>query len=139
LSVPAAHITKEAARPFLRLALRGSAIVELATGLALLAVPSAVLRALIGSPADSPTALVARMLGAALFALGIAGWMIGAASERGLTLAFVSYNVFATAILVLGGLAGSADGILLWPAAALHAIASAALITGALRAESRRS
>jgi hypothetical protein len=137
--MPAAHSTKAAARPSLRLALRGSAIVELATGLALLAVPSAVLQVLIGSPADSATALVARMLGAALFALGIAGWMAGATPERGLTLAFVSYNVFATTILVLGGLAGSADGSLLWPAAALHAIASAMLITGALRGEPPRT
>ncbi len=121
------------------MALRGSAVVELATALALLAVPSAVLQVLIVSQADSATALVARMLGAALFALGVAGWMVGATSERWLTLAFVSYNVFATTILVLGGLAGSADGILLWPAAALHAIVSAGLITGASRTQSPRS
>jgi hypothetical protein len=123
----------ETARPSLRRALRGSAVVELATGLALLAVPSVVLDVLIGSPSDSGTTLVARILGGALFALGIAGWMAGAPPERGLTLAFVSYNVLATAILVVGGLEGSADGSLLWPAAALHAIASVALIAGALR------
>jgi hypothetical protein len=125
--------------PSLRLALRGSVVVELGTGLALLAVPSVVLDALIGPPSNSGTELVARMLGAALFALGVAGWMADAARQRGLTLAFVSYNVVATAILVLGGLSGSAEGSLLWPAAALHAIASAMLITGALRAKSPRT
>ena len=125
--------------PSLRLALRGSAAVELGTGLALLVVPSVVLDVLIGPPSNSGTELVARMLGAALFALGVAGWMAGATPQRGLTLAFVSYNVVATVILVVGGLSGSAEGSLLWPAAALHAVVSAALITGALRAASPRS
>ena len=110
-----------------RLALRASAVVELATGLALLAVPSVVFDVLIGSPSDSGTALVARILGAALVALGVAGWTTGPTPERGLTLAFVGYNVITTVLLVVGGLNGSADGSLLWPAAALHTIASAAL------------
>lgn len=125
--------------PSLRLTLRGSVVVEFGTGLALLAVPSVVLDVLVGPPSNSGTELVARMLGAALLALGVAGSMAGAPPQRGLTLAFVSYNVVATAILVVGGLSGSADGRLLWPAAALHAVVSAALITGALRAASARS
>ena len=125
--------------PPLRLVLRGSAIVELATGLALLAAPSAVFDALIGSPSDSGTELVARVLGAALLALGVAGWMAGPAPKPGLTLAYVIYNVLTTMLLVVGGLGGSADGSLLWPAAALHAIASAALIAGASRPVPRLS
>jgi hypothetical protein len=125
--MPAARDTTEPARPSERLALRASAVVELATGLALLTVPSVVLDVLIGSPADSGTTLVARILGGALSALGVAGWLAGPTPERGLTLAFVAYNVITTALLVVGGLNGSADGSLLWPAAAVHAIASAAL------------
>jgi hypothetical protein len=119
--------SSRAARASQRLALRASAVVELATGLALLAVPSAVFDVLIGSPSDSGTTLVARILGGALVALGVAGWMAGPTPQRGLTLAFVGYNVITTALLVVGGLNGSADGTLLWPAAAVHAIASAAL------------
>ena len=110
-----------------RLALRASAVVELTTGLALLAVPTVVCDVLIGSSPDSGTTLVARILGAALLALGVAGWMAGATPERGLALAFVGYNLITTALLVVGGLNGSADGSLLWPAAAVHAIASATL------------
>jgi hypothetical protein len=123
----AAHDTMEPARVCQRLALRASAVVELATGLALLAVPTVVYDVLIGSPSDSGTTLVARILGAALVALGVAGWTAGPTPERGLTLAFVGYNVITTVLLVVGGLNGSADGSLLWPATALHAIASAAL------------
>jgi hypothetical protein len=123
----AAHNTTESARPSQRLALRASAVVELATGLALLAVPTVVFDVLIGSASDPGTTLVARILGGALVALGVAGWMAGPTPERGLTLAFIGYNVITTLLLVVGGLNGSADGSLLWPAAALHAIASAAL------------
>jgi hypothetical protein len=130
----AAHDRTEPARPLLRWALRASAVVELATGLAVLAAPYAVVDVLIGSQADSATAVVARLLGAALLALGMAGRLAGA--TPGVALAFVSYNVVATVILVMGGLDGSADGSLLWPAAVLHASASAALITGALRTAS---
>jgi hypothetical protein len=108
-------------------ALRASAVVELATGLALLAVPTVVFDVLIGSSPDSGTTLVARILGGALVALGVAGWMAGPTPEHGLTLAFVGYNVITTVLLVVGGLNGSADGSLLWPAAAVHAIASVAL------------
>ena len=118
---------------FSRPALRASAVVELATGLALLAVPTVVFDVLIGSPSDSGTTLVTRILGGALVALGVAGWMVGPTPERGLTLAFVGYNVITTVLLVVGGLNGSADGSLLWPAAAVHAIASAALSLSADR------
>jgi len=110
-----------------RPALRASAVVELATGLALLALPTVVFDVLIGSPSDSGTTLVARILGGALVALAVAGWMAGPTPERGITLAFVGYNVITTVLLIVGGLNGSADGSLLWPAAAVHAIASAAL------------
>ena len=121
------------------LALRGSAVIELATGVGLLAVPSVVLDALIGSPSDSGTELVARILGGALFALGVAGWMAGSTPERGLTLAFVIYNAVTTTLLVVGGLNGSADGSLLWPAAAVHAIVAAALVLTSGRQRPRRS
>ena len=122
-----------------RLALRGSAVIELATGLGLLAVPSVVLDALIGTPSDPGTELVARILGGALFALGVAGWMAGPTPERGLTLAFVIYNAVTATLLVVGGLNDSADGSLLWPAAALHAIAAAALVLTSGRQRPRRS
>jgi hypothetical protein len=57
----------------------------------------------------------------------------------GITLAFAVYNVLTTAILIVGGLAGTADGGLLWPTVGLHAMVSAALIAGSSRTrESRR-
>ena len=127
------------ARGSLPVLLRGSAVLELATGMALLVAPSGVLHLLIGSPSDSATALVARVLGGALFGLGVAGWMAEPpTSTDGITLAFTLYNVLTTAILVVGGLAGTADGSLLWPTVALHAIVSGALIAGSLRTREPR-
>ena len=49
--------------PFLSAMLRVSAIVELATGCALLATPSVVIQALIGSPSNQAGWIVARILG----------------------------------------------------------------------------
>jgi hypothetical protein len=131
--------TTQKARGSLPLVLRGSAVVELATGMALLVAPSGVLGVLIGSPSDSATALVARVLGGALFGLGVAGWLAGPPiSMDGITLAFVLYNVLTTAILAIGGLAGTADGSLLWPVVALHAVAAGALIAGSVRTREPR-
>jgi hypothetical protein len=65
--------------------------------------------------------------------------MAGPTPEHGLTLAFVSYNVITAVLLVVGGLNGSADGSLVWLAAAVHAIASVALALSADRRPQRGS
>lgn len=52
--------------------LRVSAIIEVATGCALLTVPSGVIQALIGSRSDQAGWIVGRVLGGALVALGVA-------------------------------------------------------------------
>jgi hypothetical protein len=119
-----------------RAALRSSALVELVTSLALLVSPTTVLDALIGSSSGSAISLLARVLGGTLLGLGIAGWMATAGMPgRPVMLAFVVYNVSAALILAVGGLDGTADGVLLWPAVALHGVISAALIAGIARHE----
>jgi hypothetical protein len=100
---------------------RAGAAIEIATGLALLAAPSVVHDALIGSStADAP--VVDRVLGGALLALGIAGGLTDPhAPQRGIRAAFVVYNASTAAVLALAGFARAADGVLLWPTSALHA------------------
>ena len=108
-----------------------SAIVELATGCALLAIPSVVIQALIGSPSDQVGWIVARILGGALLALGVAGMLTGGESpERGVALAFIVYDTSTAVVLAWAGAAGTADGWLLWPVVGLHAILAAALAAG---------
>lgn len=104
---------------------RAGAAIEIATGFALLAAPSVVHDALIGSStADAP--VVDRVLGGALLALGIAGGLTDPHTpERGIRAAFVVYNASTAAVLALAGVVRSADGVLLWPTSALHAFIAA--------------
>jgi len=81
-----------------------------------------VLDALIGS-STVDAAVVGRVLGGALLALGIGGGLTDPrAPERGIRSAFFVYNASTAATLALAGVAGSADGVLLWPASVLHAL-----------------
>ena len=90
--------------------------------------PSRVVDALIGSASDDLTLILARVLGGALLALGIAGSFAHDSGGRGITLAFVVYNAATVAILTAAGLAGSATGFLLWPTVAAHAFLGIALL-----------
>ena len=90
--------------PFLAAMLRVSAIVELATGCALLATPSVVIQALLGSPSDQVGWIVARILGGALLALGVAGMLTrGESPQRGVALAFIVYNTSTAVVLAWAG------------------------------------
>ena len=110
------------ASPRLSTPIRTGAVIEAATGLALFAAPSVVLDALIGS-STADAAVVGRVLGGALLALGIGGGLADPhAPEPGIRSAFFVYNASTAATLALAGVAGSTDGVLLWPAAALHAL-----------------
>ena len=56
--------------------LKLTAILEVVTGLGLIALPSVVVRLLLGSPLDTSAAvMLARVAGAALLALGVACWI----------------------------------------------------------------
>jgi hypothetical protein len=67
--------------------LRVSAIIEVATGCALLIVPSDIIQALIGSRSDQAGWIVGRVLGGALLALGVAAMFPpGQSPERGVAL-----------------------------------------------------
>jgi len=106
--------------------LKLTGIIETATGLGLVAVPSVVVRLLLGSPLGTSAAvMLARVAGAALLALGVACWLARndtqSRSARGLVVAMLIYNIVATAVLAFAGIGLQLHGVVLWPAVVLHA------------------
>jgi hypothetical protein len=96
-----------------------AAVAEIATGAALLVIPSLVGRWLLGNELSGVAIPVARLLGIALIALGIA-------CGPGTPLCgMLTYGAGATAFLVYLGIRGVWVGALLWPAVVLHAILTA--------------
>jgi hypothetical protein len=98
-----------------------AAVAEVATGLALLIVPSLVGQLLIGEGLIGVAIPVARVAGIALIALGIACWpgppLVG----------MLFYSAAVALYLAYLGFAGGFAGALLWPAVCLHAILTALL------------
>jgi hypothetical protein len=94
-----------------------AAVAELATGVALLVVPSLVGRLLLGAELAGVAIPVARVLGIALIALGIACW-----PGRTALCGMLTYSVLATAYLAWLGVHGHWVGSLLWPAVGLHGV-----------------
>jgi hypothetical protein len=93
-------------------------VAEAATGLALLIVPSLVGWLLLGEELTGIAVPVARVAGIALIGLGVACWpgppLAGMLIYSAVVMLYLSYLGFADGL----------NGILLWPAVALHAILS---------------
>jgi hypothetical protein len=91
-----------------------AAVGEIATGLALLVVPSLVGRLLLGEGLSGVAIPVARVAGIALIGLGIACWpgtpLVG----------MLSYSSAVALYLAYVGFASGSSGMLLWPAVAVH-------------------
>jgi hypothetical protein len=103
-----------------------AAIGEVATGVALLLVPSLVGQLLLGAELTGITATVARVAGIALIGLGVACWP--GPPRMGLLI----YSAAITPYLAYVGLSGGSPGFLLWPAVLLHAIIAALLVREAM-------
>jgi len=106
--------------------LKLTAIIEAATGLALIAVPAIVVRLLLGAEISGASIPLGRVAGAALLALGVACWLARddtqSRTARGLVVAMLMYNIAATAVLAFAGIGLQLHGIVLWPAVVLHAV-----------------
>ena len=104
-----------------------AAVAEVATGLALLIVPSLVGQLLLGQQLTGVAVPVARVAGIALIALGVVCWpgppLIGMLIYSALVTLYLAY---------LGFVAGLA-GVLLWPVVIIHAILTALFAREALR------
>ena len=105
--------------------LKLTAFIEAATGLALIVMPSIVVRLLLGSPLDTSAAgMLGRVAGAALLALGVACWLANDDTQgraaRGLVAAMLLYNVAVAALLAFASVGLGLHGLALWPAVVLH-------------------
>ena len=119
-----------------------TAVIELGAGVALLCFPSATVALLLGSLLDTPAAMnLARVAGAALFALGVACWLARdntqSRAARGLVSAMVLYNLGAVIILSAAGIRSQPVGIALWPAVVLHAVMAIWCVASLLRNPTR--
>lgn len=103
---------------------------EIATGLALVIVPSFVGQILLGEALTGVAIPTARVAGIALIALGVACWKSG-------LLGMLIYGVAVTFYLAYIGLSGGPAGVLLWPAVGLHALLSVLLWRSRLQAAKR--
>jgi hypothetical protein len=109
------------------------AVAEIATGVALVVAPSLVGQLLLGAELSGMAAVVARVAGIALVAVGIACW------PGTPMIAMLVYSGAITLYLAYVGLAGVADGVLLWPAVVVHAILTALLARSWLSARRLRA
>jgi hypothetical protein len=94
-----------------------AAVLEVATGVALLIVPSLVGRLLFGEELTGIVIPVARVLGIALIALGV-GCSPGSTALCGM----LTYSALVTLYLLYLGIRAEWVGPLLWPVVALHGI-----------------
>jgi hypothetical protein len=94
-----------------------AAVVEVATGMALLIVPSLVGRLLFGEELTGIVIPVARVIGIALLALGVGCWP-GSTALCGM----LTYSALVTLYFLYVAIRGEWVGPLLWPVVALHGI-----------------
>ena len=104
-----------------------TAVLEAATGLGILALPSVGSSLILGARLDSIATLVfARVAGVALLALGVACWLArhdeGSRAARGVVGGMALYNVGVMALLAHAALVWGASGIALWPLVVGHAV-----------------
>ena len=101
-----------------------AAVLEAATGVALIIYPGLVARLLFGDGVAGAGKALSRVAGIALLALGVACWPdreAGNASARS-TGAMLTYSLLVTIYLVYLGVVARLAGILLWPAVVVHAV-----------------
>ena len=99
-----------------------AAVGEVATGVALLLVPSLVGQWLFGAELAGVGITMARVTGIALVGLGVACWP--GPSQLGMLI----YSAGAALFLTWVSLSGGSGGALLWPAVVVHLILTAGLI-----------
>jgi len=104
-----------------------AALVEAATGVALIVVPSLVARLLLGTELSGVAVAVGRVAGIGLLSLGFACWP-GKEPTRAALGGMATYSLLVTLYLLYLGIRGEWVGPLLWPAVALHAVLALLLV-----------
>lgn len=118
----------------MKLLLTVIAVVEAATGVALLTAPILVTQMLLGAEITGAAIPLGRVAGAGLLSLGLACWAARSdPASKNLLPAVSFYNIAAALILAAAGLQFPTAGLLLWLAVVVHAAISAWGLTLALR------
>jgi hypothetical protein len=106
--------------------------VEVVTGLVLIIRPSLFVWLLFGAELSDAGQALGRLAGFALLALALACWpRVGEIGEAKAALrALLVFSLLTAIYLVYVGVRGEQVGILLWPAAALHAALTVPLVRG---------
>ena len=99
-----------------------SAAIEMATGIALIVVPSLVGRALLGQDLSGAGIAVARVAGIGLLSLGLACWPGQADITPPTERALLVYNLLAAVYLGYLRVGAGFVSYLLWPACILHVV-----------------
>lgn len=109
-----------------------SAVVEALTGLALMFDPALVVALLLGVDVAGVGILLGRCFGVALLALALACWprRQGPTGSVSALQAMLLYNALIALYLAYLGRYGHFGGLLLWPAAGLHAAVAIMLVWG---------
>ena len=105
--------------------LKLSSVIEMATGIALIATPLIIVRLIFGVrfPDGGAVAGLGRLAGVALLCLGLACWPDSRGTEsRSVRRALFLYNLLVALYLAYIGVATRLVGLLLWPACALHLV-----------------
>ena len=105
-----------------------SAIAELTTGLALLALPDVLVTLLLAPVTSAMVVQVARVAGIALIALGLACWPSSHRTGDAAFRALLTYNLLVAAYLAYLGVAQHLSGLLLWPVVGLHTVVAGLLL-----------
>lgn len=100
-----------------------TALLEGATGLGLVTIPSMLVSILLGTSLTDPTALlICRLTGAALITVALACWI---SSREGnptkMVMVMLGYNAFCIGLLVYAALVEKMKGQGLWPVVVIHA------------------
>ena len=111
----------------MRKVLTVAAVLEAATGVALILVPSLVGRLLFGAELTGGSIPIAWVTGIALIALGV-GCLPGSTAPSGM----LTYSALITLFFLYLGIRGEWVGPLLWPGGVLHAVLTF-LLAGAWR------
>jgi hypothetical protein len=106
-----------------------ASVVELGTGLVLVVNPALVVTLLLGADISGVGIALGMCFGIALLALGLACWPSGSNAQVGSPAfrAMLLYNALIAILLVDLFAVGHFEGVLLWPAAALHAVVAVLL------------
>ncbi len=100
-----------------------AALLEIGTGLLLLAVPELFARLLLGAEVTGAGVVISRVCGLGLLSLGVT-WWFGKQAARGMLL----YNASVAAYLLYSAFDGKFRGVLLVPALLVHSVLTALLV-----------